>query len=98
MVYETNILALVGGGTSPKWPTNKVMLWDDIKQKIIAELTFSNAIKAVKINQQVIVVVLYFKTYIFNFLDQTLIDCLDTSDNPSGLCELAMAEPSGYVP
>ena len=42
--------------------------------------------------------VLYFKTYIFNFLDQTLIDCLDTSDNNSGLCELAMAPSSGFMP
>lgn len=35
---------------------------------------------------------MYSKTYIFNFLDMTLIDCLDTCENPAGLCELAMSE------
>jgi hypothetical protein len=34
------------------------------------------------------VIVLYSKTYIFNFLDLTLIDCIDTCENPDGLCEL----------
>lgn len=29
MVYNSNLMVLVGGGESPKWPTNKCMLWDD---------------------------------------------------------------------
>ena len=34
--------------------------------------------------------VLYFKTYIFNLIDLTLIDCLDTYDNPAGLCDIVI--------
>lgn len=53
MVNKTNIMALVGGGDSPKWPTNKLMIWDDLKKKVIGELSFSCQIKAVKINEEV---------------------------------------------
>ena len=35
-----------------------------------------------------VVVVLAVKTYVYNFADLTLIDCLDTCNNPSGLCAL----------
>ena len=97
MVYKTNIVALVGGGDSPKWPTNKLMLWEDLKQKVIGELSFNAQIKSVKINEEVLVVVLYSSTYIFNFLDLTLIDCLNTYDNPAGICEIALQSPTQQV-
>lgn len=29
MLYKTNLVALVGGGPTPKFPSHKVVLWDD---------------------------------------------------------------------
>ncbi len=96
MVYNTNLMVLVGGGESPKWPTNKCMLWDDAVQKIIGELSFNAQIKSIRVNKQVLLVSLFLKTYIFNFRDLTLIDCLQTYDNPSGLCDPAYLDEYAY--
>lgn len=31
MINRSNIMAIVGGGKTPRFPKNKVMVWDDCK-------------------------------------------------------------------
>ena len=85
MLYRCNILALVGGGTNPKYPTNKVMLWDDHQTKCIGELSFRTDVKGVKLKADKVVVVLENKIYVYNFTDLKLIDHIETSKNPKGI-------------
>ena len=88
MLYRCNILALVGGGSSPKYPPNKVMLWDDHQSKCIAELCFRTDVKGLRLKADKIIVVLETKIYVYNFSDIKLIDHIETVKNPKGRVNL----------
>jgi hypothetical protein len=42
------MIALVGSGRNPKWPVNKIFLWDDSKLEVIGELTFKSIVRGIK--------------------------------------------------
>lgn len=97
MLFRCNILALVGGGNHPKYPTNKVMLWDDHQQKCIGELSFKNAVKAVRLRKDKVVVILENRIYVYNFSDLQLIDAIETTQNSKGICALSYDDPKAAL-
>jgi len=90
-------MALVGGGRNPKWPNHQVKLWDDHTQRVIETLSYTSEVMAVRFRNDKLVVVLISKVYVYNFADMTLIDCLETSHNPEGLCALNPSTSTGVV-
>ena len=94
MLFRCNILALVGGGRSPRYSPNKVMIWDDHQGRCIGELSFRVEVRAVRLRRDRVVVVLEHKIYVYNFADLKILHQTDTVANPLGLCALSPTQDS----
>lgn len=49
MLHRTNLLAIVAGGSRPKFAENTVLVYDDISKKFVLEFTFTTPVKAVRL-------------------------------------------------
>lgn len=94
MLFRCNILALVGGGSHPQYPPNKVMIWDDHQGTCIGELSFRAAVRGVRLRRDRIIVVVEQKIFVYNFADLKLLHQIETIANPKGLCSVSHVSES----
>jgi len=87
LLYKSNLMALVGGGRNPKFPVNKVIIWDDYQGQVVGEITLAAdaKIKAVRLRQHRLLVLTDQRIYIHNLQDLALLKRIDTGPNPKGL-------------
>lgn len=90
MLFRTNILAFAGGGRSPRFQPNKVVIWDDRKAGAISQMTFKSPVKSVRFRRDMFTAVLESKVYVYSFPSLTLLDSIETTSNPKGLCCLSV--------
>ncbi|NXN17243.1 WIPI4 protein, partial [Indicator maculatus] len=95
MLNRSNLLALVGGGSHPKFSDVSVLIWDDAregKDKVVLEFTFPKPVLAVRLRTDKLVVVLQSRLYVFSFPhNPTKLFEFDTRDNPKAV------PPAGVV-
>ena len=85
MLYKSNYLALIGGGKSPQFSNNKLVIWDENSKKIIGELKFILPIINIKLKKGLLFVVCLKRIYLFDFNTYDIIDTIETGDNIKGL-------------
>ena len=90
MLNRSNIIALIGGGKSPRYASNKIVIWDDHKGKEISEMRFMSPVKNVKLKRDRIFVVTEDKIYVLNFSTLETIDTLETNKNTRGLISISI--------
>ncbi|OBZ76911.1 WD repeat domain phosphoinositide-interacting protein 3 [Grifola frondosa] len=94
-LHTSSLLFLVGGGRSPRYPPNKVILWDDALGQEVAELEFRERVRGLACRRGLLVVALRRRVVVFEVGDTvTRYGEWDTSDNPRGLLALSSAAHS----
>jgi hypothetical protein len=83
-MYKTNFIVLVFSASR-----HKVVIWDDFERKNRTEISFNSVVRNIKLREDMLVVVLDTKTFIFSFMNLKLIENVETGHNPLGLCGLA---------
>jgi len=86
MLGRSNYLALIGGGRNPKFSQNKVIIWDDAKQKVVITLEFNAVVQSVRLSRSRIVIILMSAVHIYAFSSPPQPQhVFETADNPLGL-------------
>ncbi|KAF2797499.1 WD40 repeat-like protein [Melanomma pulvis-pyrius CBS 109.77] len=89
MLGTTRYIALVGGGKQPKFPQNKVQIWNDATQVVSTSLEFKTPIQRVRLSQSHLIVVLLNNVGIYKMKSPPdKVADYETVNNPFGLCSL----------
>ena len=74
MLNKSNILALVGGGTTPKFSKNKIIIYDDHQELVVSQIRFNSEIINVKIRTDSIIALIRNRIYILNLNTLEIVD------------------------
>lgn len=90
MLYKTNLIAFVGGGTKPRFADNIIMVYDDRQAEFVLELSLPESILSIRLKRDKLIAVCRSAIHVFSFPNrcQHLFN-VTTRDNPRGLCELS---------
>ena len=90
-LHTSSLLFLVGGGRSPRYPPNKVILWDDALEQEVAELEFRERVRGLACRKGWLAVALRRRVVVFE-LGTTVSRYgeWDTCDNPRGAFDYPM--------
>lgn len=84
-MHTSSLLFLVGGGRSPRYPPNKVILWDDALGEEVAELEFRERVRGLACRKGWLAVALRRRVVVYELATAvSRYGEWDTCDNPRG--------------
>ncbi|KAF2138985.1 uncharacterized protein K452DRAFT_255000 [Aplosporella prunicola CBS 121167] len=87
MLGRTSYLALVGGGSNPKFAQNKIIIWDESKQRAIITLELRTPVQRIRLTKSHIVAALLNSIHLYKFsAPPEKVKEFETTNNPFGLC------------
>ncbi|QLL30311.1 hypothetical protein HG536_0A01280 [Torulaspora globosa] len=92
MLYRTNYTALVGGGKRPRYPLNKLVIWEDLQQRESVVLKFMSPIKQVFLSRVHIIVVLESSVEVFQFQSAPKRICPSLDIYPHGTVDFVVSQ------
>ncbi|KAI9003386.1 WD40-repeat-containing domain protein [Hyaloraphidium curvatum] len=97
MLGRTNILALVGGGRDPRWPPNRVVLWDDAAGAEVCTIECGGEVKGVKLRRDGLIIALASRILVYTLsMSPKRLHSLETGPNPRGIFALS-TDPSAAL-
>ncbi|XP_043204205.1 WD repeat domain phosphoinositide-interacting protein 4-like [Amphibalanus amphitrite] len=97
MLDRSNLLAVVGGGATPRFADNTVLIHDAALDQFVLELTFSAPVLAVRMRRDRLIVALRRQVHVFTFPSPCeRLFTVETADNPLGLCEVSPLSTSDH--
>lgn len=96
MLNKSNIFCLVGGGSSPMFSPNKLIIWDDKKLKVIFEIRFVSFILNCHLKEKCIFVICADTISLIDMKTLKIISTINTINNPRGISTIS-SEPDKYV-
>ena len=88
--HSSNIIVLSGCEKNSKFPSNKLIIWDDNIKEIIREIRISSKIRIIKIIQDKLFIVNDIKVYVLNFENLSLIDSFQLYSNKKELISFSV--------
>ena len=89
LLHRTNLIALVAGGSRPKYADNAVLIWDDHLKQFVLEFTFASRVLSLRTRRDRLFVVERSRIHGFTFPNSPAkLFTIETGDNPLGICEV----------
>ncbi|VDK73170.1 unnamed protein product [Anisakis simplex] len=98
LLHRTNLIAIVSGGSHPKFAENVVMIWDDSQKKFVLEFTVNGPVLNVCLTYTRLVIVQARRVHVFEFPSNCkLIRTEESAYNPTGLAALSADTRSEFL-